>query len=140
MGRYGALHRPLPRANPSDSAFIAMFKAAKTSIKCTLQDLGPVAIPNPLGGPPTPAPGLGWPHLYLTEYARAIYERGVEVHILLSYPGSVPSDLSMKDGMYGNGWTLHDVAGVIIQVRYNNLLWSVMLCYYRPIFFSLSWK
>lgn len=43
MGRYGTI---LKTARPSDDAFVAMFNASKTIIRCALQDIGPPCIPH----------------------------------------------------------------------------------------------
>eukprot|EP00429_Kryptoperidinium_foliaceum_P013634 CAMPEP_0176048494 /NCGR_PEP_ID=MMETSP0120_2-20121206/24090_1 /TAXON_ID=160619 /ORGANISM="Kryptoperidinium foliaceum, Strain CCMP 1326" /LENGTH=712 /DNA_ID=CAMNT_0017381913 /DNA_START=76 /DNA_END=2214 /DNA_ORIENTATION=- len=112
-GRFGALHHDKSTANPSDSAIVAMMKAAKTSIKLSLQDLGPLAIP--LGDRARALPGCVWPEDYLRELGLAIYERGVDVHIVLSHPYSIPSDLGATEANYGNGWTCNDVAAMLIR-------------------------
>jgi phosphatidylserine/phosphatidylglycerophosphate/cardiolipin synthase-like enzyme len=112
-GRYGSLHHCGDNANPSDSAFVAMLDSAQKSIKMSLQDLGPIAIP--LGGRPCAVPGTGWPEKYVDAIGRAIYERGVDVEIVLSYPNSIPSNLGMTEANYGNGWTCDDVAAEIVK-------------------------
>jgi phosphatidylserine/phosphatidylglycerophosphate/cardiolipin synthase-like enzyme len=98
MGRYGSL---LPRDRPSDDAIVAMFQSAKQSIKLAIQDLGPVCIPSTN----IPLPGCIWPKSYLTEVAIAIWERNVQVDIVLSNPVSVPHILSAFEAQYGNGWS-----------------------------------
>jgi len=74
MGRYGAL---LKDDRPSDDAFIAMFDAAESSIRCVLQDLGPVCIPKTKKA----LPGCTWPKNYLSAFGRVIWEKGVDVEI-----------------------------------------------------------
>lgn len=118
MGRYGALHHDAATANPSDSAIAAMLASAQKSIKMSLQDLGPLAIPFPDGL--SPIPGGVWPKEYLREIARAIYERGVDVHIVVSNPNSLPSNLNMFQANYGNGWTCEDVEAEIIRAMKEN--------------------
>jgi len=113
MGRYGTLHPSNAAANPSDSAIVAMLKSARKCIKMSLQDLGPLAVPPPMG--PMAIPGCIWPKDYLRELACAIYERGVDVHICLSSPCSIPADLNMTEANYGNGWTCEDVATEIVK-------------------------
>jgi len=113
IGRYGSLHFPDDTANPSDSAIVAMLRSAQKSIKMSLQDLGPIAIPPPLG--PKAIPSGVWPGSYLRELASAIYERGVDVEIGLSNPNSIPSNLGMTEANYGNGWTCEDVASEIVK-------------------------
>jgi hypothetical protein len=110
MGRYGCL---LSRERPSDDAIVAMFNAAKTIIHCSLQDLGPITI---MGlATPVAVPGCVWPKAYLTAMGTAMYERGVDIEIALSNPGSVPGGLKMTDALYGNGWTCAMVASEIIK-------------------------
>lgn len=108
MGRYGSL---LARDRPSDDAIIAMFRCAKKSIKLAIQDLGPVCILSTN----IPLPGCIWPKHYLTEVAIAIWERNVQVDIVLSNPASVPDYLSPLEACYGNGWTCNDVASEIMK-------------------------
>jgi phosphatidylserine/phosphatidylglycerophosphate/cardiolipin synthase-like enzyme len=108
MGRYGAIDK---KDRPADDAFIAMFDAAKKSIKCTLQDLGPVCLPSTK----IPLPGCVWPKEYLTALGKAIWERGVDVEIVLSNPGSIPGGLSATEANYGNGWSCVDVAAELIK-------------------------
>jgi len=112
-GRYGELHHNEDTANPSDSAITAMLACAQKSIKMCLQDLGPLALPLPTG--PMAIPGGVWPQDYLRAVGSAIYERGVDVHIVVSFPNSIPADLSMTDANYGNGWTCEDVASEVVK-------------------------
>eukprot|EP00929_Paragymnodinium_shiwhaense_P122078 TRINITY_DN9461_c0_g1_i1.p1 TRINITY_DN9461_c0_g1~~TRINITY_DN9461_c0_g1_i1.p1 ORF type:complete len:776 (+),score=186.07 TRINITY_DN9461_c0_g1_i1:79-2406(+) len=113
-GRYGALHKCSATANPSDSAIIAMLGSAQEIIRMSLQDLGPPAIPMP-GGGIRGIPGSRWPHEYLKPIGIAIYDRGVDVEIVLSQPSSCPGDCNPLMANYGNGWTATDVASEIIQ-------------------------
>ncbi|CAB9510902.1 Inherit from NOG: PLDc [Seminavis robusta] len=108
MGRYGAL---LKKARPSDDGIEAMLKAAKVVIRMAIQDLGPVPLP----GTKQALPGLSWPHVYLKALALAIWERAVDVEIVLSNPGSIPGNLSPTEACYGNGWSCVDVAAEIIK-------------------------
>jgi phosphatidylserine/phosphatidylglycerophosphate/cardiolipin synthase-like enzyme len=108
IGRLGTLtykHRP------ADDAVIAMIDSAKTIIHLALQDLGPVCIPNTK----VALPGTTWPKPYLNALARAIWEREVDVEIVLSNPGSMPDGLGPLDACYGNGWSCVDVAAEIIK-------------------------
>jgi len=118
-GRYGTLHHDDATANPSDSAIVAMLKSSQKSIKMSLQDLGPLAVP--LRGRPRALPGGVWPEAYLREIACAIYERGVDVEIVLSNPNSIPSNLTPLEANYGNGWTCDDVASEIIKAIQSNI-------------------
>lgn len=113
IGRYGSLHKNVHCANPSDSAIAAMLCSAKQSIKMSLQDLGPIAVPLPTGA--VSIPGGAWPQEYMRALGKAIFERGVNVYISLSPPNSIPADLSPLDANYGNGWTCEDVASEIVK-------------------------
>jgi len=108
LGRYGAL---TDVDRPSDDAFIAMIDSAQTIIHCALQDLGPVCIP----GTKIALPGTCWPKEYFSALGRAIYERGVDVEIVLSNPGSIPGGLTPIEGSYGNGWDCNDVSSELIK-------------------------
>ena len=108
MGRYGVI---LKKDRPSDDVFVAMFDAAQSTIRMSLQDLGPVCLP----GTKITLPGCVWPYAYLTALARAIWLRGVDVEIVLSNPHSVPGKCSATDAYYGNGWSCVDVAAEIIK-------------------------
>jgi len=110
MGRYGDMIR---NARPSDEAFVAMFDSAKTVIHMALQDLGPITLPGVPG--PVPVPGCTWPAPYLEAFGRAIWERGVDIEIAVSNPGSIPGGLSPTQACYGNGWTCENVASEIIK-------------------------
>jgi len=115
LGRLGALmstaHPMLRGDRPSDDAFVAMIHSSQKIIKATLQDIGPVCIP----GTKFALPGLTWPKPYLNAIARAIWQRGVDVEIILSNPGSIPNGLSPAEACYGNGWSCVDVAAEIIK-------------------------
>lgn len=108
MGRYGAI---LKKARPSDAAFVAMLDSAQTIIRCALQDLGPVCLPNTK----ITLPGCVWPYEYLDALARVIWVRGVDVEIVLSNPNSIPGGCSPTEANYGNGWSCVDVAAEIIK-------------------------
>jgi len=108
MGRSGTL---VFKDRPSDDAFIAMIDSAQTIIRMTLQDLGPVCIPNTKMA----LPGLKWPKPYLNAMARALWTKGVDIEIVLSNPGSIPNGLGPLEACYGNGWTCNDVASEIIK-------------------------
>jgi phosphatidylserine/phosphatidylglycerophosphate/cardiolipin synthase-like enzyme len=109
MGRYGKLTRFSRR--PSDDGILAMLRSAKTIIRLALQDLGPVCIP----GTKITVPGCVWPHDYLSALGRVIWERGVDVEIVLSNPNSIPGGLKPTEANYGNGWSCVDVAAEIIK-------------------------
>jgi len=106
LGRYGSLLRS---KRPSDDAFIAMMDSAKTIIRLALQDLGPICIPGTL------VALAAWPKATLSALGRAIWEREVDVEIVLSNPGSIPGGLKPTEASYGNGWTCVDVAAEIIK-------------------------
>ena len=69
-------------------------------------------------------PGLVWPKTYLAAIGKAIYERGVDVEMVLSNPNSIPGGLGGTEANYGNGWSCVDVAAEIIksiQKQYSNV-------------------
>jgi len=108
MGRPGAMY---PIARPSDDAIWAMLESAQTIIRFALQDLGPVCIPKTK----LPLPGLVWPAKTISVLASVIWERGVDVEIVLSNPASIPNGLPLTEACYGNGWSCVDVAAEIIR-------------------------
>lgn len=108
MGRQGALTF---KNRPADDAILAMIGASKEIIRMSLQDIGPVCIPKTK----IALPGLKWPKPILIALARAIFQRGVDVEIVLSNPGSIPDGLSLTDAQYGNGWSCVDVAAEIVK-------------------------
>ena len=81
------------KAEPSDGAFLAMIRAARRTVRCSLQDVGPMCFP----GTKVPFPGTMWPKPLLAALAEAI-ERGVHVQMVLSNPGSAPGGLSEAAG------------------------------------------
>eukprot|EP00746_Dinoflagellata_sp_MGD_P142371 gnl/MRDRNA2_/MRDRNA2_75349_c0_seq1.p1 gnl/MRDRNA2_/MRDRNA2_75349_c0~~gnl/MRDRNA2_/MRDRNA2_75349_c0_seq1.p1 ORF type:complete len:697 (+),score=158.91 gnl/MRDRNA2_/MRDRNA2_75349_c0_seq1:89-2179(+) len=120
MGRYGAIHsNEGANGNPSDSAIVAMFESAQKIIRLSLQDLGPLTMPTP--GALRAIPGGVWPEAYLRALGLAIYQRGVDVEIVLSNPFACPGKLSPLTANYGNGWTTTDVAAEIIKAILKNV-------------------
>ncbi|KAL7541184.1 hypothetical protein ACHAXR_010699 [Thalassiosira sp. AJA248-18] len=113
LGRYGVLTH-IDR--PADDAFLAMMNSANTIIRLALQDLGPVCIPSTK----IALPGCTWPKGYLSALGKAIWERGVDVEILLSNPRSIPAGLSPMEACYGNGWTCNDVSAELIKTIKEN--------------------
>ena len=105
-GHYGVLPHHEDAANPSNSALTAMLDSAQKSIKMSLQDFGPIAIPLPLG--PRGIPGGIWPENHLRSIGTVIYERGVDVQIVLSNLNSIPANLGATAANCGNGWTCAD--------------------------------
>uniref|UniRef100_A0A7S1BU82 PLD phosphodiesterase domain-containing protein n=1 Tax=Corethron hystrix TaxID=216773 RepID=A0A7S1BU82_9STRA len=109
IGRYGSIVWKLRAA---DDAILAMLNASQTIIRIAVQDFGPVLVP----GTKIPLPGLKWPRPYIDALARAIWERDVDVEIVLSHPNSRPGGLGVMAGAnYGNGWTCEDVASYILN-------------------------
>jgi len=104
LGRYGDMG--CDDARSSDGAFIAMFDAAKSSIRLFLQDLGPVN--RTVGG--RKISYLSWPKKYMRVWAKAMFERDVDVEIVLSNPTS-----GEERGLYSNGWSCEEVAAEIIK-------------------------
>ncbi|KAL7544220.1 hypothetical protein ACHAWF_007601 [Thalassiosira exigua] len=100
IGRQGAL---VSKSRPSDDAIIAMIDSSRKIIRFVQQDLGP----HCLQGTKTVIPGFVWPKDYLTAMGNAMYERGVDIEIVLSNPDSTP-------GYYHN-WDCVDIASEIIK-------------------------
>ena len=96
---------------PSDDAILAMINSSQKIIRLVLQDLGPVCLP----GSKKALPGLKWPHTYLTALGKAIYERGVDIEMVLSNPNSIPGGMKGTEANYGNGWSCVDVAAEIVK-------------------------
>ena len=85
IGRLGSMVWS-SRARPSDDAILAMIDSSKRIIRLVLQDIGPVCMP----GSKKALPGLVWPKAYLEAIGKAIYERGVDIEMVLSNPNSIP--------------------------------------------------
>lgn len=103
LGRYGNI---VDNARSSDDAFIAMFQAAQKSIKFILQDLGPVNK-TVLG---KKIVYKTWPKAYFRTFSKAMFERDVDIEIILSNPES-----GEARGNYSNGWSCEEVAAEIIK-------------------------
>lgn len=86
--------------NPSDDALLTMLGAARSTIRLSIQDIGPVRV-----GPLTTTE---WPEDVLAELGWAV-ARGVDVYLVLSTPGAAPNG-DREAGTYGNGWQPEDVA------------------------------
>lgn len=108
IGRQGSL---VFLSRPADTAILAMMNSSKRVLRLVLQDLGPIKIP----GSNKALPGLTWPKEYLAAIGEAIYERGVDVEMVLSNPYSIPGGLKGTEANYGNGWSCSDVAAEIIK-------------------------
>jgi phosphatidylserine/phosphatidylglycerophosphate/cardiolipin synthase-like enzyme len=104
IGRYGKIGGWDARS--SDDAFLAMFNASKKSIRFLLQDLGPVNG-TVLG---KKIVYKSWPKNYFESWSKAMYERDVDVEIVLSNPGSLGGGAG-----YSNGWSCEEVAAEIIK-------------------------
>ena len=105
LGRYGNIGGE--NARSSDDAFLAMFGASQSSIRLLLQDLGPVnAIV--LGKRVAVHP---WPKEYMKAWGKAMFERGVDVEIVLSNVDAIDS----VGTDYSNGWSCEEVAAEIIK-------------------------
>ena len=112
IGRLGSM---VTQDRPSDAAILAMINSSRSIIRMVIQDLGPICVP----GSKKALPGLTWPKEYLAAIGNAIYERGVDVELVLSNPKSMPGKHKDKDTHpttpYGNGWDCVDVASEIIK-------------------------
>ncbi|KAL7533188.1 hypothetical protein ACHAXR_005090 [Thalassiosira sp. AJA248-18] len=108
IGRQGSI---IYKSRPADDAILAMINSSQKIIRLVLQDLGPVCLP----GTKKALPGLVWPKAYLAAIGEAIYERGVDIEMVLSNPNSIPGGLKGTEANYGNGWDCVDVAAEIIK-------------------------
>jgi len=111
IGRYGSLHEEAAadEANPSDTAVLEMLKVAEKSIKISVQDIGPLTLPD--SDPRKPVPGGVWPSDVLEILATAVEARNVELQIVVSMPFAASGgSKDWKNGFHGSGWTCADVA------------------------------
>ncbi len=109
VGRMGTIG-PLA----SDAALIAMIDAAKSEVRLSQQDLGPVHLSNLNFGT--------WPDALVGALVRAM-GRGVEVHITLSNTGAYPDELGRIEQLYNsydNGWTEQQVAQKFVEMARQN--------------------
>ncbi len=94
IGRLGTLGE-----EPSDDAILAMIDSAKTSIRMSQQDIGPIRRAGVSLG--------AWPEATVAALIRAM-DRGVKVSLILSNTGAVPGDMNAIEATfntYDNGWT-----------------------------------
>lgn len=90
-------------ANPADLALVAMIEAARSSVRISQQDLGPVQVPVlgiPIGG---------WDDGVMDALGAAL-ARGVRVEVVVSSPEASVGGLGPSQAPYANGWTLEEVA------------------------------
>ncbi|WP_423601504.1 RICIN domain-containing protein [Roseateles sp. MS654] len=91
VGRWAVLARGASTGTTGDRAQIAMINAAKSSIRMSIQDLGPFKVTGmPLGG---------WPDEVLNALASAL-SRGVHVYIVRSSYNATAGGLDWKKAMY----------------------------------------
>jgi hypothetical protein len=88
--------------NQADAARLSLLHSAKTTLRMSLQDIGPVKVPT-LG-----IPLASWPDAEIGEIAAAL-QRGVDVYIVLSDLNAVAGGLSATYASYSNGWSATDV-------------------------------
>jgi phosphatidylserine/phosphatidylglycerophosphate/cardiolipin synthase-like enzyme len=101
VGRLGAgIERD---GNQADAAQLAMIDAARSTVRMSLQDVGPVKVPY-LG-----IPLDAWPDALLESLGSAL-ARGVDVYAVLSNVGAVAGGLAPSTATYANGWSPSDVA------------------------------
>lgn len=108
IGRLGTM---IYKYRSADDAIIAMINSSQKIIRLVLQDIGPVTVP----GTKKALPGLKWPKAYLAAIGEAIYQRGVDIEMVVSNPNSIPGGLKGTEANYGNGWSCCDVAAEIIK-------------------------
>ncbi len=106
VGRYGRIG-----AAPSDAAIVTMIQQAKTSIRMSQQDLGPLAVKKI-------SPGK-WPIAVMSELLAAM-GRGVDVRLILSNTKAVPGDVSAAEAAFNTydngGWTAKDVFDRFVSI------------------------
>ena len=71
-----------------------------------LQDFGLIVIPLPLR--PRGIPGSIWPENHLHSISTVIYERGIDVQIILSNLNLIPANLGTTVANCSNSWTCAD--------------------------------
>jgi phosphatidylserine/phosphatidylglycerophosphate/cardiolipin synthase-like enzyme len=99
VGRLGAIGE-----ESSDDAILAMIDSARTTIRLSQQDLGPIHKAGASLG--------SWPEATMLALVAAM-DRGVDVSLTLSNTGAVPGDISAiaaTFNTYDNGWTPIEVA------------------------------
>jgi phosphatidylserine/phosphatidylglycerophosphate/cardiolipin synthase-like enzyme len=99
--------------NQADAARVAMLRSAKTTIRMTQQDIGPVKVPA-LG-----IPVGSWPDDIVGALADAMV-RGVDVYVVLSDLNATAGGLTPSQGQYSNGWSATDVAAHIQSYMQSN--------------------
>jgi phosphatidylserine/phosphatidylglycerophosphate/cardiolipin synthase-like enzyme len=99
VGRLGAVGE-----EASDDAILAMINSAKTTIRLSQQDLGPIHKAGVSLG--------AWPETTMLALVSAM-DRGVDVSLTLSNTGAVPGTINAIEATfntYDNGWTPEAVA------------------------------
>lgn len=99
VGRLGALGE-----QSSDDAILAMIDSARSTIRLSQQDLGPIHKAGASLG--------AWPEATMVALVAAM-DRGVDVSLTLSNTGAVPGDINPIEATfntYDNGWTPEEVA------------------------------
>src|SRR3569832_709049 len=91
VGRLGELGD-----NAADDAIVALVASAQTSLRLSLQDIGPIGA------------GAAWPDAYLHALADA-GDRGVDIQIIVTNLSARPDGLSAGSSSYSNGWTPGDL-------------------------------
>lgn len=91
------------KGNQADDALLAMIDAAQSSVRMSLQDIGPIKVP--LVGIPLSE----WPEDVLDAIGRAL-ARGVDVYIVISSRDAVAGGLNAFEAPYTNGWSPIDIA------------------------------
>jgi len=109
LGRYGKIgyEKCDIEERSSNSAFVAMYDAARDSIRISQEDIGPQYLAK-FG---VRVVYKGWPKEYMKAWGRAMYERDVDVDIVLSNCDSVAED----GETYSNNWSCEEVAAEIIK-------------------------
>jgi phosphatidylserine/phosphatidylglycerophosphate/cardiolipin synthase-like enzyme len=97
VGKLGGLD-----GDEGQDAIIALMDAAKTKLRLSLQDIGPVGRSG------------DWADPYLHALASALV-RGVDVDLVLTNLNALPGGLNIGSASYSNGWTPRDVARKLVE-------------------------
>lgn len=100
----GKLGGPEVTTDAGEDAILALIAGARSRLRLSLQDIGPVGA------------GSAWPEPYLAALADAL-ARGVDIELVLSNMNAFPGGLMAGSASYSNGWTPLDVAHQLVSYR-----------------------
>jgi phosphatidylserine/phosphatidylglycerophosphate/cardiolipin synthase-like enzyme len=97
VGKLGGLD-----GDEGQDAIVALMDAAKTKLRLSLQDIGPIGRSG------------AWSEPYLHALASALV-RGVEVDLVLTNLNALPGGLNIGSASYSNGWTPRETAKKLVE-------------------------